>query len=180
MVFRMCAYTHRGWAYRQRVSTTCLTRKNSVFLVLLTGIEPSTFGSPVQRSNHWANPSPPKQDIKTGKQISSIQINVSLFLLTLSLLNSLGLLYHLLLHLCRASIPLVTEFRGEKIMDMIVPLERTLWLISAYYTNTTIYRHEDQWTHYQLMSPPRLVWPHLVTLGWQQVHNAEKNLESSW
>ena len=25
-----------------------------VFLVLLTGFEPSTFGSPIQRSNHWA------------------------------------------------------------------------------------------------------------------------------
>ena len=38
---------------------TLFTRKNSKnFLVLLTGFEPSTFGSPVQRSNHWANPSP--------------------------------------------------------------------------------------------------------------------------
>ena len=45
------------WAHRQRVTTTFLTRKNSVFLVLLTGFEPSTFGSPVQRSNHWANTS---------------------------------------------------------------------------------------------------------------------------
>ena len=46
-------------AHWQRVSTTFWTRKNStVFLVLLTGIEPSTFGSPVWRSNHWTNPSP--------------------------------------------------------------------------------------------------------------------------
>ena len=60
MVFRMRAYTHRGWAHRQRVRTNFLTRKNSKLfsVVLLTGFEPSTFGSPVQRSNHWANPSP--------------------------------------------------------------------------------------------------------------------------
>ena len=25
----MCAYTHRGWAHKQRVSTICLARKNS-------------------------------------------------------------------------------------------------------------------------------------------------------
>ena len=27
--FMCCAYTHGGWAHRQRVSTICLTRKNS-------------------------------------------------------------------------------------------------------------------------------------------------------
>ena len=56
-------YTHGGWAQRQRVTTIFLTRKKTskVFLVLLTGFEPSTFGSSVQRSiNHWANPSPRK------------------------------------------------------------------------------------------------------------------------
>ena len=36
----MHAYTYGGWAHRQRVSTTFLTRKISqVFLVLLTGFE---------------------------------------------------------------------------------------------------------------------------------------------
>ena len=32
------------------------SEKLTVFLVPLTGLEPSTFGSPIQRSNHWANP----------------------------------------------------------------------------------------------------------------------------
>ena len=45
----MCVCTHRGWAHQQR----------SVFLVLLAGFEPSTFGSPVQHSNHSANQSSP-------------------------------------------------------------------------------------------------------------------------
>ena len=34
------------------------SEKLNVFLVLLRGFEPSTFGFPVQHSNHWANPSP--------------------------------------------------------------------------------------------------------------------------
>ena len=38
------ACTHRGWAHRQRVSATFLTWKNShIFLVLLTGFEPSSL-----------------------------------------------------------------------------------------------------------------------------------------
>ena len=36
------------------------SEKLKVFLVLLTGFEPSTFGSPVQRSTNWATPSPRK------------------------------------------------------------------------------------------------------------------------
>ena len=44
----MRAYTHGGWAHRQRVSTTFLTRKNSqLFLELRTGFEPLVFGSRV-------------------------------------------------------------------------------------------------------------------------------------
>ena len=35
------------------------SEKVKVCFVPLTGFEPSTFGSTVQRSNHWANPSPP-------------------------------------------------------------------------------------------------------------------------
>ena len=47
----MRAYTHEGWAHRQRVSTTFLTRKNSqIFLVLLAGFEPRSIGSRVRRS----------------------------------------------------------------------------------------------------------------------------------
>ena len=42
----MRAYTHRGWAHPQQVSTIFLTRKNAqFFLVLLTGFEPSSFGN---------------------------------------------------------------------------------------------------------------------------------------
>ena len=57
MIFRMRVYTHGGWAHRRWVSTTFLTRKNSKFSCAPDGIR--TFGSPVQRFNHWANPSPP-------------------------------------------------------------------------------------------------------------------------
>ena len=40
------ACTHRGWAHPQRVRTTFSTRKNSKKnIVLLTGLEPSSFGS---------------------------------------------------------------------------------------------------------------------------------------
>ena len=39
------------------------SKKLKVFLVLLTGFEPSTFGSLVQRSNHWAHPPPSKQTL---------------------------------------------------------------------------------------------------------------------
>ena len=54
-----CIYTHRGWAHQQRVSRTFLTQKNSqIFLVLLTGFKPQTFGSRVRRSTNWATPSP--------------------------------------------------------------------------------------------------------------------------
>ena len=53
-----CIYT-RGLGTPTRVSTTFLTRKNSqVFLVFLTGFEPSSFGSWVWRSTHWTTPSP--------------------------------------------------------------------------------------------------------------------------
>ena len=43
----LCVRVHTGgWAHRQRVSTIYLTRKNSqMFIVLLTGFEPSSFGS---------------------------------------------------------------------------------------------------------------------------------------
>ena len=61
MVFCMRAYTHRGWAHWQWVSTSFLTEKLNVFLVFLTGFKPSTFRSPVQCSNHWVNLSPRKQ-----------------------------------------------------------------------------------------------------------------------
>ena len=58
MVFHM--RTYRGWAHRQWVGTTFLTWKNSAFfLCSWWGFEPSTLGSPVQHSNHWANLSPP-------------------------------------------------------------------------------------------------------------------------
>ena len=43
MVFRMRAYTHE--AHRQRVSTTFLTRKNSVFLVSWRNSNPAPLGS---------------------------------------------------------------------------------------------------------------------------------------
>ena len=41
-IIRMRAYTHGGWAHRQRVSATFLTRTKMwlIFLVLLTGFEP--------------------------------------------------------------------------------------------------------------------------------------------
>ena len=59
MIILVRAYTHGGWAHRQWVSTTFLTQKNSqIFLVLLTGFEPRSFGSRVQRSTNWATPSP--------------------------------------------------------------------------------------------------------------------------
>ena len=63
MVFRMRAYiyiyTHGDGHTDTARQSTYLTRKNSeVFLVLQTVLESSTFGSPVQRSNHCANPSP--------------------------------------------------------------------------------------------------------------------------
>ena len=38
------AYTHGGWAHRQRISTTFSTQRNSqFFLMLLTGFEPRSF-----------------------------------------------------------------------------------------------------------------------------------------
>ena len=49
-----CTYTRGGWAHRQRVDTTFLTRKNShnCFLDLLTGFYPRVFGPRVRRSTH--------------------------------------------------------------------------------------------------------------------------------
>ena len=48
MVFRMRAHTHGDWAQRQRVKYNLFdTEKFKVFLELLTGFEPSTFGSPL-------------------------------------------------------------------------------------------------------------------------------------
>ena len=65
MVFRMRAYTHGGGLGTPTASHHNLfdleklpKNPKKVFVVLLTGFEPSTFGSSVQRSNHWANPSP--------------------------------------------------------------------------------------------------------------------------
>ena len=48
MVFRMRAYTHGGWVGHTDSESAQPFRlgKNSVFRVLLTGFEPSTFGSP--------------------------------------------------------------------------------------------------------------------------------------
>ena len=59
-MFNVHTWSFLGWAHRQRVSTTFVTRKNShFFLVLLTGFEPRrSLGSWVQRSTHWATPSP--------------------------------------------------------------------------------------------------------------------------
>ena len=55
MVFRI--HTGVGHTDSDRVSiATFLTLKNSVFLVLLTGFKPSSFGSLVQRSNHCTEP----------------------------------------------------------------------------------------------------------------------------
>ena len=60
----MRACTHGDWAHRQRVGTTFLTRKNSrMFLLLLTGFEPSSFGSWVRRATNWATPSPHDNDM---------------------------------------------------------------------------------------------------------------------
>ena len=45
MIILVHAYTRGGWAHQQRVSTTFLTWKNSIFfIVLLTGFEPRSFG----------------------------------------------------------------------------------------------------------------------------------------
>ena len=45
MIILVRACTHRGWTRRQRVGTTFLTRKSSqVFLVLLAGFEPQSYG----------------------------------------------------------------------------------------------------------------------------------------
>ena len=44
MTILVRACTHRGWAYRRRVSTTFFWENSQFFLVLLTGFEPSTFG----------------------------------------------------------------------------------------------------------------------------------------
>ena len=58
MIILVRAYTHWGWAHRQRVSTTFLTQKNSqILLVLLMGFKPQSFGPRVWRSTHWATPS---------------------------------------------------------------------------------------------------------------------------
>ena len=59
MIILVHAYTHRGLAHWQRVSTTFLTRKSSKhFLMLLTGFEPQSYGSGVWCSTNWATPSP--------------------------------------------------------------------------------------------------------------------------
>ena len=67
------ACTHGVWAHQQQVSTTLLTRKNSqIFLVLLTGFEPSSFGSesdalPIEPLRHPSRDnSPPPQQIDGG------------------------------------------------------------------------------------------------------------------
>ena len=54
---------HGGWAHRQRVSITFLTRKNSqMFLVLLTaGFEPSSFGSDWESDALLIEPPPSPQ-----------------------------------------------------------------------------------------------------------------------
>ena len=70
-----------GWAHRQRVNTTFLTQKNSkVFPVLLTGFEPSTFGSPVQCSNHWANQSPRRPVITSQSSLVTSFDYISVFI----------------------------------------------------------------------------------------------------
>ena len=53
MIILVHAYTHGGWAHRQRVSTTFLTQKNShIFLALLTGFKPRFFRSQVRTSTN--------------------------------------------------------------------------------------------------------------------------------
>ena len=56
MIIFVCAYTHRGWTHRQRVSTFLTKRTSQIFLVLLTGFQPRAFGSSVWRSTNWAIP----------------------------------------------------------------------------------------------------------------------------
>ena len=60
MVFRVRAYAQGGQLGTLTASQHNFfdSEKLKVLLVLLTGFEPSTFGSPVQCSNHRANPSP--------------------------------------------------------------------------------------------------------------------------
>ena len=58
----MRAYTHGSRAHWQRVSTTFLTQKKSqIFLVLLTGFEPRSFGFWVWHSTNWAMLSCPQR-----------------------------------------------------------------------------------------------------------------------
>ena len=54
----MRAYTHRSWAYQQRVSTTFLTRKNS-------------FGSRVRHSTNWATLTPDYGVFRHAKSVQS-------------------------------------------------------------------------------------------------------------
>ena len=52
----MLAYTHVGWGTPTASQHNLFqSEKLKVFCVHLTGSEHSTFGSPVQHSNHWAN-----------------------------------------------------------------------------------------------------------------------------
>ena len=61
------ACTQGGWAHRKRVSITFLTRKNSqIFLALLTGFKPSSFGSESNGLPIGATPSINKQFIGVG------------------------------------------------------------------------------------------------------------------
>ena len=65
-------YTHRSWAHWHRVSTTFLTRlEKKVFLVLLTGFEPSSFGSWVWCFANWATPCPVMINWYTSKKIDT-------------------------------------------------------------------------------------------------------------
>ena len=68
-IFKVCTWPFVSWyacIYTRGLGTLTASQhslfdleKLKVFCVLVMGFEPSTVGSPVQRSNHWANPSPP-------------------------------------------------------------------------------------------------------------------------
>ena len=54
----VCLHRRRGVGHIDSESAQPFWLGKTVFLVLLTGFQSSTFGSAVRRSNHWANPSP--------------------------------------------------------------------------------------------------------------------------
>ena len=79
----MCVCTHRGWAHRERVSTTFLTRKNSqILLVLLTGFEPRSFG-PLDFESDALPVEPPSHH----RHIFHLNLSCHLFCLCLLLLR---------------------------------------------------------------------------------------------